>query len=249
MEQKFTNPGDELFRRYEELQSNPNSAKFLCFCQTLLKSAMLVPRHAEGKGLSILSDQKGGNFIPAFTSREDYGKWIFPTGGEANISFSMLSNTVVDDARLGGIVINPFGRQIILRRENLQMIRRATTEMTVNRVDHTEKMIFEDTRDYPPKLPEALARALSRRPEVCEAYILSAREEYEEEPHLLFLIDFDGDRKLLFPYVADIIRPYMKKDVSFELLKATYTTLLAAREKAKPIYKRAAGASEQVPVP
>jgi hypothetical protein len=52
------------------------------------------------------------------------------------------------------------------------------------------------------------------------------------------LIDFKGDRKLLFPAVARAVQPHMKTGSSFELLKADPATLAAAREKTTPVYRK-----------
>lgn len=71
--------------------------------------------------------------------------------------------------------------------------------MTTDRVNHTGRLLFEKPSDLPPKLSAALVQALKKRPEVYEAYILMAREEHEEKPHLLFLIDFDGDASAYSP--------------------------------------------------
>ena len=227
-----------LYHRLEMFQKSQAAEDFRHFCSTLLAAPLLALRHADGKGLALLNTQTGDRFIPSFTSQEELGKWTFPQKGKIAVTFDMLNHIVVDDRRLSGIVLNPFGKQIVLRREQLSEIQSATRNMTVNRVDHTGSLIFEAARNCPPNLDKALAIALALRPEVFEAYILLAREEHEENTHLLFLIDFNGDRKLLFPYVAEVIQPYMKPGQNFELFKATYQTLQMARTKSVPVYKR-----------
>ena len=236
MENKQIDQDAELLLRYEELQANPDSNKFLVFCTAITKTPLLVPRHVNGKGLSILHTQHKDSFIPAFTSQQELSAWAFPRGEVVPYAFPALNHMVVDELRLSGIVINPFGKMIFLPRKQLQEIMNATTNMTVNHVVHEGKVILEKAKNVPSQLPAALIRGLARKPEVYEAYILSAREETDSAPHMLFLIDFDGDRKLLFPYVVEIIKPHMKKGATFELAKATYFTLHAAREKVEPVY-------------
>jgi hypothetical protein len=72
--------------------------------------------------------------------------------------------------------------------------------------------------------------------ECFEAFILQTRQEHEPAPHLTFLIDFNCDRKQLFPAVAKAIQPHMKAGTNFELLKATFAILQIARGAAAPVY-------------
>ena len=238
MEKNSKNIEVTIYHRLEVFQKSQTKEDFRLFCATLLATPLLALRHADGKGLALLSTQSGDRFIPAFTSQEELGKWTFPQKGKIFITFDMLNHIVVDDGRLSGIVINPFGKQIVLLREQLSEIQSTARNMTVNRVDHTSSLIFEAARNCPPNLEKALAIALALRSEVFEAYILLAREEHVENTHLFFLIDFNGDRKNLFPYVAEVIQPYMKPGQNFELFKATHQTLQMAREKSVPAYKR-----------
>lgn len=207
------------------------------FIRRVYASSYLVPRQAEGKGLALLSTQDEELFLPAFTSEGEFGKWSRPHGGAAALSFAMLHHIVVDDPALRGVVINPFGAQLLLYRGDLLEIEKAVTGMAHERVEHNGRTLIETAR-YPAGLARAFRDALKNSGmEVLEAYILTARQEYEEKPHLLFLIDFHGDRKILFPLVAKNVQPHMKKGANFELLKATSLTLQIARGKTAPVYK------------
>jgi hypothetical protein len=207
------------------------------FIRRVYASKYLVPRQAERKGLALLSTQDGELFLPAFTSESGFGKWSRPHSGAAVLSFEMLHHIVVDDPALRGVVINPFGAQLLLYRGDLLEIEKAVTGMAHERAEHKGR-IFIETARCPAELARAFKDALKNSGvEVLEAYILAARQEYEEKPHLLFLIDFHGDRKILFPLVAKGVQPYMKKGTDFELLKATPLTLQIARGKTAPAYK------------
>jgi hypothetical protein len=150
----------------------------------------------------------------------------------------MLHHIVVDDPRLSGVVINPFGSALMLSRDHLTAMENAALGMTHERVEHPGKLILARAR-HSSALARAFAKVLSRSPmEVFEAYILTARQAHERMSHLLFLIDFNGDRKQLFPAVAEAVQPYMKPGTAFELLKADPTLLNAARKKAAPVFKK-----------
>ena len=67
-------------------------------------------------------------------------------------------------------------------------------------------------------------------------WLLAARPDYKTAPHKLFVIEFFGDRRLLFPQVAKVIEPFMRPGESFELMKADLALAREAREKSAPIY-------------
>ncbi|MDR1206665.1 MAG: enhanced serine sensitivity protein SseB C-terminal domain-containing protein [Peptococcaceae bacterium] len=150
----------------------------------------------------------------------------------------MLHHIVVDDPRLSGVVINPFGSALILKRDHLTAMENAAIGMTHERVEHPGKLILARTH-HSSALTRAFAKVLAKSPaEIFEAYILTARQAHERTSHLLFLIDFNGDRKQLFPTVAEAVQPYMKPGTTFELLKADLALLNAARKKAAPAFKK-----------
>ena len=67
-------------------------------------------------------------------------------------------------------------------------------------------------------------------------WLLAARPDYKTAPHKLFVIEFFGDRRLLFPQVAKVIEPFMRPGESFELMKADLALAREAKEKSAPIY-------------
>jgi hypothetical protein len=229
-----------LFDGWDEQlkRARGNSEAWAFFTRRLRASGYFVPRHPDGKGFALLASQKDELFLPAFTSENEFGKWATPNGGASALPFDMLHHIVVDDLRLSGVVINPFGAALILNRDRLTAMENAATGMTHERVEHSGKLILERAR-HSSALARAFAKTLAKSPmEIFEAYILTARQAHERTSHLLFLIDFNGDRKQLFPAVAAAVQPYMKPGTNFELLKADLVLLDAARKKTAPAFKR-----------
>ncbi|MDR2296116.1 MAG: enhanced serine sensitivity protein SseB [Clostridiales Family XIII bacterium] len=231
------NPFDDWDVQLKNMRTGGSDVRAF-FRRRLRASSYLVPRRPDGRALSLLATQNNELFLPAFTSEDELGKWAQPHGGMSALSFEMLHHIVVDDLNLAGIVINPFGASLILRRSKLTAIESAATGMMHERIAHTGRMIFE-TGQCPAALVRDFTAALKNSGmEVFEAYILMARQEHEAKPHMLFLIDFRGDRKLLFPAVARAVQPHMAAGSNFELLKANTATLAAARKKSAPVYQR-----------
>ena len=215
-----------------------NEAEMAPFFERLTFTPLLIPRSKDKKGVALLATQDEKFFIPAFTDNNEYCKWL---GGETAslCSFVFLRGMVTDDKRLEGIVINPFNPQfqLLLPRQMLNQIENSTTGMTVERIDHEGKTLL-DKAECPPKLLQSYIQALDKSGlEIFEAYILMARQEHEDKPHLMFLIDFNGDRKRLFPQIAQALQPHLQKGTQFELMKANRRLLAAARAKTSPVYK------------
>jgi hypothetical protein len=232
-----TSPFDNWDEQYAQMLTG-GGAERAAFFSKLRRSIFLVPQPPEGGGISLLATQHGEMFIPAFTTGGEFRKWERREDGAAVRAFEALHGCVTDDAKLAGVVINPFGNQLVLSRRDLDGLENAATGMTRERVEHRGKLMLEAAKCAP-----ALARTFSAAlkgsgMDVFEAYILTARQEAGDRPHLLFLIDFSGDRKLLFPHVARAVQPHMKPGDNFELLKADYALLEAARAKAEPAYRK-----------
>jgi hypothetical protein len=205
------------------------------FTRRLRAAQYFVPRRQGGNELSLLATQENKYFLPAFTSEDEFVKWTQPSNGFAVLPFEMLHHIVVDNPKLCGVVINPFGLSLILNRAALAETESAATGMSHELAEHKGKMFIE-TAKYRPELARAFAAALkSSGMNVRKAYILMTRQEHDPKGHLLFLIDFSGDNKLLFPHIAKAVKPYIGPGAKFELLRATPATLNIARRKALPI--------------
>ena len=211
------------------------------FVARLRSSLFYVPLAPDGKGVALLgANGKDKLFIPAFTAMDEFKAWMGRGESAAVRDFDALNGLVIDDSKISGIVINPFNEQyqLVLTRENLKEIENTATGMTAERVDHTGKTVIE-AAEYTKALARSFAEALQTSDmEVFEAFILTARQEHEKKPHLMFLIDFNGDRRRLFPMIARAIQPHMKQGTQFELMKATFGLLAQARSKAAAVYKK-----------
>ena len=233
------NAGLDLIKSMERLRENPSAEGKLHFFTELKAARFLVPCRGESDSIAALSTSEKEVFLPAFCSADELKKGAFPLKKVSVLSLDTLKHIVVDNpAELAGVVINPFGKALFLRHPQLAEIDSGTEGMTLARTDHSGRLEIRGTQDYPKGLTKALAQLFTSRPEVYRAWILLAKDESAAKFHKLFLIDFNGDRKLLFPIVAKTVQPFMKPGESFELMKADAGLLLTAQSKAKPIYTK-----------
>lgn len=229
--------GMDLVKSMKRLQDDPSPEGKRRFFTELKSACFSVPCNKENNRIAVLNTPENEAFLPAFTTMEEFAKWLFSSAKATILPFETLKHIVIDNPEhLSGIVINPFGKALFLRHQQLAEIDAWTEGMSVKRTDHRGRLHLKATADYPVGLPKALADLFRTRQDVRRAWILSAQGEDEVAPHKLFVIDFDGDRKALFPLVAKAVQPFMKPGESFELIKADVGLLKVAQANAKPVY-------------
>ncbi len=234
--------GLDLVKSMERLRDNPTPEGRLLFFRELKSAQFLVPCRGDDSNIAVIRTPDAEAFLPAFCSAEELDKWQFPLDKVSVLPLDALKHIAIDNPeKLAGIVINPFGKTLFLRHPQLKEIDSFSEGMTLARMDHKGRLEIRATADYPTGLPKALAQLFKNKAEVSRAWIMLAREEGEARFHKLFVIDFDGDRKLLFPLVAKAVQPFMRPGESFELMKADLRLLQAAQSKAEPVYQRALG--------
>ena len=216
----------------QSLKSDPsprNKAKQFSILRT---STFLTFSPAPGR-VNILNSKQKEALLPAFTSREELEKWPFERAPVAEISFVELEKLMRSNARLDGVVINPFGRALFLRRDQL-----ADIEHTLRQATPRSQIKVKATLDYPIGLPMAVRELMEQHPEVYRVWLLAARSEHDTTDRKLFVVDLDGSPKELFGQLAQAVRLYMRQGEGFEMVKADIGLLRAAEQAGRPIYEK-----------
>ena len=231
--------GIDLIKSMEQLRDNPTPEGKRQFFTELKAARFLVPSRKQDNGIAILRTQNKEVFLPAFTTKEELDKWTFPQERIVVMLYDTLKHIAIDNPKqISGIVINPFGKALFLRHPQLAEIDAGTEGMTLKRVEHQGKLQLKDTTDYSFGLKTALEHLFEQEGIIRGAWILSAKTKGENNAHKLFVIDFDGDRKFMFPIVAKTIQPFMEPGETFELMKADDNLLALVQNIAKPIYQK-----------
>lgn len=233
----------ENFRKSIDLEASmkkyaesPSQARKRRFFLELWEALFLVPCKDDGRDLGVLNNKKGEVFLPTFTDKNEIGGGFFSTGDFAALSLEQLHHIVIDLPNIEGIVINPFGKALTLKRPQLDEIKAEMRGMTVRRIDHAKPQKIEPMAVYTKGLADAFCEVLSGISSVRKAWIVMACATEEIPSHKLFVIDFDGDRKDVFPKVAERIRSFMAAGESFELIKAGGSLLKEVSKRALPVY-------------
>ncbi len=199
----------------------------------VLKTAsFLIFAPAPGKAAAILNKNKE-SLLAAFTSMEELNKWPFPRNEVEEASFTQLQLLVEENPRLEGIVIDPFGKSLVLRRGHL-----ADIDATLAAACPQRELQLRPTRDYPVGLPLAVRELCAKHPEVYRAWLLAARAPGDPRDYKLLVVDLDGDGKTLFPQLAKALRLYLRQGERLELRKADIGLLRIAEQATRPLYEK-----------
>ncbi len=200
----------------------------------VLKTASFLA-FSKGPGqLSVLNNNKKEALVAAFTCREELEKWPFERTGVDEVPFVALQQLVERNDRLDGVVIDPFGKALVLKRAHL-----ADMDATLAAVQPRKELKLKATRDYPIGLPLAVKELCESHNEVYRVWLLAARGEHDTEDHKLMVVDFDGKGEDLFPHLAKAVRLYLRQGERMELMKADLRLLQIAQQAARPIYEKA----------
>lgn len=223
----------EAMGRYRQEPTKENKKAFF---KELRTASFLVPCRQNGADMAVLQTKQGEGFLTAFSQLEEIQEKNFYAEALTVLPLIRLYHVLIDCPQLSGIIINPFGQPLVLRREQLAEIHSETMGMTLERTEHKQPQIIEALTAYPVGLGQALCERLRKMPQVSRAWIVSARPGIGLPTHKLFALEFKGDRKGIFPHVASAVKPFMCPGESFELMKAEGDFLRTVEEKANPVY-------------
>ena len=238
MVDKFANFQSGIEYSMAELLSDPTLESEKQFHSDLQTARFLVPLSKDGNLVMVTAPYFEGYYIPVFTSESELRRGSIDGDAEAQY-YQTLKYLIFDDLSLGGIVINPFGRQIVLQRSQIEEIESAASGMPLKRSIDFSYVRIEKAEDCSDELVSAFTHKLKGFSEVYKVYIILATRRSEATPHLTYVIDFDGHEDQLFPHIAEIIRPYMRRGSGFELIKATYDLMMRIEAAhISPVYKK-----------
>ncbi len=196
------------------------TSSFLAFCK--------------GPGqVSVLHNREKEALVAAFTCREELEKWPFAREEVCELTFTALQTLAEQDARIDGMVIDPFGKALVLRRAHF-----ADIDGTLAAANPRKELRLKATRDYPIGLPLAVRELCKEHPEVYRVWLLAAHAPGDTVDHKLMVADFDGTGEQLFPLLAKAVRLYLRQGERLELRKADINLLRIAEQAARPIYEK-----------
>lgn len=214
---------DDLYFEMEKFKREPSYNNEWSFYNTLKQIELYSPVIYSSEKTMVATLKKDGNeeFYPAFSSLESLKKWPFELKEIRKLYFDDLKHIMLEDSRdIKGIVINPFGKAILLENNHIDRIESITSGMSLKKTAGINKGIFL----YPPKsvpkgLKEGLEMFFQNKNEVRYVYLYQAKRNENDPLHWMLVVKFNGSKIDLFPKLAAVVQLYMNPNEVFELVQ------------------------------
>lgn len=185
----------------------------------------------------LITNAEGKQFFAFFTDWIEFRKFDKQKKLSGNIvGFEDLKYF---SKQHGGVVINPFGFNLILDENMINIIESVVLgkqDVNIERltVEKDTKVMLGDPKEKPTELIEAISKCLKNHTEVKSAYLrLMIKDNVES---WLLVIDFDGDKNALFGDIAKSALAYSKgKYMDFIKLGSEFSK--NAIKDTEPFYK------------
>ena len=160
----------------------------------------------EGTRIALLSidNQQGEHFLMAFTDWNELKKWKQNKDQQTLIlSYEDYQQIVLKDASAyQGMVINPFGENILFDRKML-----ANTRKNEQTISKGESVMLGSPKDYPADMVNKLKEYFAATQNVDKAYLLWMVRGNESS--YLLVLDSRLSPQQLFPLIGQICQPFL----------------------------------------
>lgn len=164
------------------------------------------------------------------------GKWSKDEEQTLITTYEDLKAMVLKDTNaIKGFVINPYGQNIVITLELMQYFLSRKSEVVIQK---DTKVMLGQPADYPHDMVNALSNFFKKHKEVKSAYLFLIHKEGDEKPNLLFVVDFIGEKAILFPQIAAVAQNYLNKDEYIEIVPRDCAFGMDATKDATPFYKK-----------
>lgn len=184
-------------------------------------SKMNLEKTNESNGESIIKEKsimqfpcirntENKNFYPLFTDWNEFRRFDREQKFSGNIVTFNDIKFFIDQA--DGIVINPYGANIILKKEMIPTIESIGKGLPQDKVmreqvaEKDTKVMLGEPAEYPKEMIDAICNYLKTNKKVTAAYLrLMVKDNVQS---YLIVVDFTGDKNEVFSGIADAGSPY-----------------------------------------
>ncbi|HNW04261.1 MAG TPA: enhanced serine sensitivity protein SseB C-terminal domain-containing protein [Oscillospiraceae bacterium] len=210
----------------------------------LKDSTFLIPYNKTETDIRLLKIAEKGEFLPAFTSYAEFMKSPLDHEKVVILPFVKLESILSDaPEKVAGIVVNPHGQSLLIQRKTspLEPAEPPPQEpgAPLEKQDYFGGLKLSRPNYVPEPVLAALTGFFNASDNVYRAWLLLSQGKEEIAPHLLLLVDFDGEREAFFTKVAKSVRPFFHKGDRFEMMKADFKLIRAAEKLTHPFYQKA----------
>jgi hypothetical protein len=243
--QPVTNP--ELVKSMNEfLQENSAQNEFILI-EAIAKANFLIPITLQGEiedgmlkqdstiGFKTITNGSEESFYLAFTDWDELGKWSKEREQTLISTYDDLKQMVSINDGIKGFVINPFNQNLVITAEVMEYFAHRKSEIVIK--EDTQIMLGQPA-NYPQEMVNALSDFFLKNKEVESAYLFLAHRAGDQQPNLLLIIGFIGDKAVLFPRIAAVAQGFLGKDEYIDLMPLNSSFGKDATKDATPFYQR-----------
>lgn len=191
-------------------------------------------------GFPALTSPDGERYLPVFTDKTESKKWEgAPSGKRVIADFDELADLVIPNQEVSGFVIDPFGDNILFKKDHVQHLKNRKDEISTGHAEMTmntdESVQIKDVADFPQALADAAVSYMKTNEDISSAWLREMTRQGETS--LLIVVDFVGNSNEVFGEIAKVTKPHMKTSY---LDMIAYETQFGkdAVEGAEPFYKK-----------
>ena len=191
---------------------------------------------------NYLEDTNNQKYFIAFTDWNALRKWRnIEKQQTLVVTFDDLSSMVLNSNNgHAGFVINPYGEDIVFRRPLLEALKEEQNKPIIGNA--CEYVVKKDTRVmlgqpkvFPQDLVDAITRYLENQKMVRAAYFMQMLRE--EELSYLLIVDFSGNKKVLFGGISKSVQGYLN-GMNIDMMPLETGFAQEAIRNVKPFYVR-----------
>lgn len=249
---KIINSG--LVKAMEALKEEENSETRNVFIQELLNSKLIIPsiikpepvdgKVPKGAVMSFFSVKTANNesMLFLFTGADELNKWA-PAKGKQLIlqNYQQFKTFVVGkNAQYDGLVIDPYGANVTVRRGLIEAIDKSLKPMTVKQERiRVEQEGLQPAEYASPGLYAALTEVMRRHENIRAAWMMQAKREGDKMPTLVLVVNFVGnDARTVFNMLARTANEFLGPGESIGMMRSTDRVATAFIRGVKPFYQK-----------
>ena len=191
---------------------------------------------------ALLNDGNGRKFYPIFTDAQELMKWPLAQSESPQmmaLAFDNYAQMIVDKNAADGIVINPFGDNLVVDKQTVsrwwerkQIVKNGYTQRIM---PNDAGAVFSTPSPFPMDLSEALCDAAKRHGEIRRLWL--RQMEQEGKRSFLAVIDGDNIKSSMINDLGTAAKPLLKK-YELELNVIFFGSELGKRaaENVLPVY-------------
>lgn len=243
--QPVTNP--ELVKSMNQFLNEKSPENEFILIEEITKANFLTPIILQGEiedgvlnkdsiiSFKLITNNSDESFYLAFTDWNELGKWSKEPEQTLISTYNDLRNMLMKTDNIKGFIINPYNQNFVITPDVIEYFSRRKSEIVIQ--EDTNIMLGQPA-NYPHEMINALSDFFKKTKEIESAYMFLAQKEGDQKPNLLFIIDFTGNKNVLFPRIAAVAQDFLGKDEYIDMIPLDSSFGKDATKDSTPFYKR-----------